>query len=403
MPANPSDEAASPGVLTPRLVGFLAFLAGATVANLYYSQPLLTEIAASFHLRPGAAGLVVVATQIGYALGLLLLVPLGDGHERRGLITRATAAIAVMLAAVALAPSFPLLLLASLLMGAVTIVPQLVVPYTATFAPAARRGRFIGIVMSGLLVGVVLSRSVSGFAAPIGWRALFAAAAGISALLALAAAAILPPQHPHAARPYRALLRSLADLWRSDPILRMHSALGAFGFAAFSCFWTALIFHFHHLFPRDPARMVGIMGFFGAAGAIAAPVSGRISDRRGAGLVNGSFLALIVVAFLILWQAHTDLALVALGVMALDAGVQGSHISNQTRIYARPGDLRNRLTALYMTAYFLGGAAGSFLGAMAWQEARWPGVCAVGGLCGLCGLARLALGPRPAGTRGLAP
>ena len=248
--------------------------------------------------------------------------------------------------------------------------------------------------MSGLLVGVVLSRSLSGFGAFLGWRIIFGIAAVAMATLSAVSAWLLPTQMPAKHIPYAALLQSLYHLWRKEPILRFHAFLGAMGFAAFSCFWTALIFHFTHLFPEDASRMVGVMGFFGAAGALAAPLSGRLSDKFSARIVNGTSLTLVLVSFPLLWQAHTSLVLTAIGVVLLDAGVQASHISNQTRIYALQPEMRNRLTALYMTAYFVGGATGSLVGSISWQDGRWPGVCASGAVFAMAALVRLGLGVR---------
>ena len=389
MSRNEDPQAASAASLSTALLGFLAFLAGATVANLYYSQPLLTRIAASFHTTPGRAGLVTVATQIGYAAGLMLIVPLGDGQERKRLIITTTGLIAGALALVALSPTLPILLAACLFMGLVTTVPQLLVPYTANLAEPARRGRAVGLVMSGLLVGIIVSRALSGFGAFLGWRLIYAIAAGAMALCAVAAARLLPRQPPTEPATHRALLRSLITLWRQEPILRLHAFLGAMGFAAFNSFWTPLVFHYARLFPDDASRMVGITGFIGVTGALAAPLSGRLSERIGARGINGAFLGLVVAAFLVLWRAGDSLAGVAVGAALLDAGVQGSHVSNQTRIYALSAAIRNRLTALYMTAYFAGGALGSFVGTLAWQEARWPAVCASGAVFALAAQARL--------------
>lgn len=382
----------SSDALKPGLIAFLSFMAGATVANLYYSQPLLGQIGRTFHASPGRVGLVAVMTQIGYALGLILVVPLGDGHERKRLITSMTGLIAVMLAAVALAPSFPILLIFCLLMGGAATVPQLVVPYAATLAPAAERGRAVGLVMGGLLVGVVLARSVSGFAAFLGWRVIFDMAAGAMALLAVTSVILLPEQRPTGHIPYSTLLPSLYVLWRKEPILRLHSFLGAMGFAAFSCFWTALIFHFGRIFPHRASYTVGIMGLFGTAGALAAPLSGKLSDKLTARVVNGVALLLVFSSFLIFWHAHSSLVLMAWGVIFLDAGVQGSHISNQTRIYALHADKRNRLTALYMTSYFIGGSIGSLVGGLAWQHGGWPAVCVSGCVFALAALVRLYWG-----------
>ncbi len=382
----------SSDTLRPGLIAFLSLMAGATVANLYYSQPLLGQIARTFHASPEHVGLVAVMTQIGYALGLMLVVPLGDGQERKRLITSMTGLIAITLAAVALAPSFPMLLIFCLLMGAATTVPQLVVPYAATVAPAAERGRAVGLVMGGLLVGIVIARSVSGFAAFLGWRVIYGIAAGAMALLAVTSAVLLPKQRPTGHIPYSTLFPSLYVLWRKEPILRLHAFLGAMGFAAFSCFWTALIFHFGHIFPQHASYTVAVMGLFGTAGALAAPLSGKLSDRLSARVVNGVALLLVFTSFLIFWRAHSSLLLVACGVILLDAGVQGSHISNQTRIYALHADKRNRLTALYMTSYFIGGSIGSLVGSLAWQRGGWPAVCVSGCVFALAALVRLYWG-----------
>lgn len=376
------------------LLGFLAFMAGATVANLYYAQPLLAEIARSFHVDAGRAGLIAVATQIGYAAGLILIVPLGDGRERKGLIVTTTILIAVALALVALSPDFAILLAASLFMGLSTTVPQLLVPYTATLAPPDRRGRAVGLVMSGLLIGIIVSRALSGFGSFLGWRVIYGLAACVMALCAGAAAGLLPRQSPPEPVAYGSLLRSLKGLWWEEPALRFHAFLGAMGFAAFSDFWTPLVFHYGQIFPGEASRMVGITGFIGVSGALAAPLSGRLSERHGVLAVNGAFLLLAGTAFLILWLQGDSLAGVAVGAALLDAGVQGSHISNQTRIYALRASVRNRLTAIYMTAYFAGGAMGSLAGTFAWKEAGWPAVCAAGGAFALAGLSRLAVGVR---------
>ena len=386
---NEGPHAAPAASLSSGLLGFLAFMAGATVANLYYSQPLLAQIATSFQITPDRAGLVTVATQIGYAAGLLFIVPLGDGREKKRLIVTTTALISGTLLLVAFSPDFSILLAACLLMGLVTTVPQLLVPYTANLAASARRGRAVGFVMSGLLVGIILSRALSGFGAFLGWRVIYAIAAGAMALCAALAARLLPRQPPAGPATHKALLLSLVALWRQEPVLRLHAFLGAMGFAAFNSFWTPLVFHYARLFPGDASRMVGITGFIGVTGALAAPLSGRLSERIGARGINGAFLALVLAAFLVLWRAGDSLLGVAIGAALLDAGVQGSHVSNQTRIYALGATARNRLTALYMTAYFVGGALGSFVGTLAWQEARWPAVCASGAVFALAAQARL--------------
>ncbi len=384
------DTNADPATPEPALVRFLALAAGITVANLYYSQPLLSLMATSFHLSPAGITLMPMVTQIGYALGLLLLLPLGDSHERKHLIVSTTLALSVALVAVAAASSVAFLMVASLVLGAVTIIPQLLVPFAATLAPPARRGRVVGTVMSGLLIGIILSRSISGAAsAYVTWRSIYLGAAVANLALGVALASLLPKQMPSERLSYPDLLRSLTGLVWDEPVLRRHMAVGAFGFAAFSIFWTTLIFHAARLAPDHAARLVGVFGLFGVAGALAAPIAGHLSDRIVATWVNGLSLLMVLMGFGVLWRGAHSLALLALGVVLLDAGVQASHISNQTRIYNLHPDKRSRLNAAYMTAYFIGGASGSAVGGLVWSRLHWAGVCAGGALFALCALVSL--------------
>ncbi len=374
------------------LVLILALAAGGTVANLYYSQPLLAIIGGEFAQRANLLGMVPTFTQIGYAIGLVMLVPLGDSHERRSLIVRMTMLVALALLAVSYSPNFAWLLGASFLLGMLTIVPQLVVPFSASLVGPKTRGRFVGQVMSGLLIGIILSRTLSGYAeAFIGWRTIYVIAAaamiGLSAVLYFT----LPRQMPPSPVPYRELVTSLAGLIRNEPVLRRHALIGALGFGAFSAFWTTLIFHLGHVSAAYGAQTVGTLGLLGVTGALVAPLSGRFSDRFGARLINAAALLLVVAAFAALWVGRTSLATIALGTILLDAGIQGSHISNQTKIYALHPNLRSRLNAIYMFSYFVGGAVGSGVGSFLWQNWGWAAVCLLGGGFGLAAFATLVL------------
>lgn len=374
------------------LVLVLAIAAGATVANLYYSQPLLAIMGGEFAQSANLLGMVPTLTQVGYAVGLIILVPLGDSHERRGLIVRMAMLVALALIAVSFSPNFAWLLGASFLLGMLTIVPQLVVPFSASLVAPEMRGRFVGQVMSGLLIGIILSRSVSGYAEEyFGWRMIYVIAAaamlGLSAVLYFA----LPRQMPPAPAPYRELMASLGTLVRDEPVLRRHALIGALGFGAFSAFWTPLVFHLEHISSDYGAKTVGTLGLLGATGALVAPLSGRLSDRLGARLINGVALALVIAAFATLWVGRASLATIALGTILLDAGIQGSHISNQTKIYALHPNLRSRLNAIYMFSYFIGGAIGSGVGSLLWQLWGWAGVCLLGGGLGSAALAILIL------------
>ena len=370
------------------MIALLAIAAGITVANIYYCQPILGDIASTFQVGYNGAARVAACTQLGYALGLLLLVPLGDIFEQRRLIVTFTATSALVLVAVGYAPRLAVLVPLSLLLGAISITPQLVVPYSAGLVPAKNRGRVVGIVMSGLLIGILLSRTLSGFLNSIaGWRAVYFISAGIVFALAILLQLVLPKQCPEEQRDlhYGQLLASLLHLIRTEPILRRHALVGAFGFASFSAFWTTLAFHLESLPGKYGSSTVGMFGLFGAAGAMAAPIAGRLADRYEARLVNGAALILVMISFVVMGIAGTSLVILAVGVILMDAGVQSSHISNQTRIYALQPALRNRLNSVYMFIYFLGGSLGSAIGSRAWTRFGWGGVCATAAISAAIG------------------
>ncbi|MHB1586908.1 MAG: MFS transporter [Acidiferrobacteraceae bacterium] len=372
---------------TRSLASLLALTAGATVANLYYSQPLLAVMGRELGRTPKAMGMVPMSTQLGYAIGLVLLVPLGDGHERRALIIRMTLLVALALLVVAHSPTFLWLIGGSFLLGVVTIVPQLVVPYAATLVPVETRGRFVGQVMSGLLIGIILSRTISGYAeAYVGWRVIYTGASVAMLSLSIILYRALPQQLPPSPISYIQLLTSLGRLVRTEKVLQRHSLIGALGFGAFSIFWTSLVFHLEHVSHVYGPQTVGALGLLGVSGALAAAVSGRFADRLDARIVNGFFLLLIVAAFFMLWIGRASLVVIVIGTILLDAGVQGSHISNQTKIYALHQNLRNRLNAVYMFTYFIGGAVGSGLGVYVWQTWGWSSVCLLGGSFAFMGL-----------------
>ncbi|HSP36011.1 MAG TPA: MFS transporter [Thermoanaerobaculia bacterium] len=373
-----------------RLVLLLAFAAGATVANLYYSQPLLARIAADFHVRAAAASFVSTATQLGYALGLLLLVPLGDSLERRRLMVTMTAVIVVALLLVAMSPSLLFLIVSSFILGAATIVPQIVVPFAAHLAPDATRGKVIGAVMSGLLIGVILSRSVSGYLAGyIGWRTTYVIAAVAMAILAVVLRLALPAEPAEEHIRYGELMRSLGEITRSEPVLQRHAIIGACGFAAFSVLWTSLAFHLQKLSPEYGPQTVGAFGLVGVAGALVAPVAGRISDRFGPRVMNGTGLALMALSFALMYVSGPSLVVLAAGIVLLDAGAQSSHVTNQAQIFALDPSLRNRVNAVYMVAFFIGGAIGSAVAGLSVQHGGWAAVCASGAAFALLGIVTL--------------
>jgi len=372
----PGENAEPSGLI----VLLLAFTAAAVVANLYYNQPLLTAIASTFRVGAAQAAWVTTATQLGYAAGLLFILPWGDAIDRRLLIVVTTLSSAAALLCVTLVHSFIPLLLASFCLGTISITPQLAVPYAATLAPADRRGRIVGKVMGGLLIGILLSRTLSGFiGAHASWQTVYRLAAALMLALGAVLWLALPSQHTRQPLGYLKLLSSLPRLYAHHRVLRRHSFLGAAGFGAFSMFWTTVAFYLHAQPQRYGSDVVGLFGLLGLAGALAAQVAGRWAERRPARTVNTFFLVLIVVAFLLMAvpaAASGLLVTLALGVILMDAGVQGSHIANQTRIYALPTELHSRLNSVYMVLSFIGGAAGSQVAAFAWTRFGWSGVCA---------------------------
>jgi predicted MFS family arabinose efflux permease len=373
--------------LPRRLVPVFAISAGAAAANLYYAQPLLVDLRADFHAGPGVAGWVPTLAQVGYALGMGLVVPLGDVLARRPLILRLTVLTTLLLSVAPFSPSLGVLAALHLLIGLCTCVPQLLVPLAADLAPPEARGRVVGTIMSGLLVGILLSRTFAGFIGEAaGWRAVFWAGAAMNAVVWLLLRASLPTEPPRPGVPYGALLRSCLTLVRTHPDLRLHAALGGLAFAAFSSFWVTLVLHLATLPGGYGARAAGLYGAIGVVGAVAAPLVGRLADATGGRSINA------VVSFVLLGVGGSSLVLIGLAVVLLDFGTQASHINNQARIFALDPAARSRINTVYMVTYFTGGALGSLAGTRAWVHAGWTGVCATG--AGLGAVALLLLGLR---------
>ena len=378
--------------LTRGLLWLLALASGLTVANIYYNQSLLVIMGRDLHASARAMGNIAVATQLGYASGLLLLVPLGDVLPRKKLIVGSAAAAAVAMIAVGLSPNFWAALVASYLLGLICITPQFIIPYTAHLAEPAQRGNAVGLVMSGLLIGILFARSAAGFLGQwLGWREVFGLGAGLTLLVMVALLTLPispPPTHQIS---YAGLLRSLGPLLAREPVLQRHALIGALGFGAFSAFWTTLAFHLASRPEHFGGNMVGIFGLVAAAGAGAAPISGYFSDRYSARIVNGTALGLMTASFLLMILAGQSLAWLVFAVFLMDAGAQSSQISNQARIYTLSPNERNRITSVYMVSYFLGGAVGSALGSVAWALGQWQAVCLLGAGMSLAGFLTLFL------------
>jgi predicted MFS family arabinose efflux permease len=386
-------EGETHGDLTRSRLVLLAAACGAAAANIYYNQPMLGAIAGGLRAQRQAIGLVPTATQVGFALGLLLLLPLGDRIERRRLILAMTALLCVFLLAASLAPSLITLAVASLLVGSMASLAQQIIAFGSQLARPAEQGKAVGSLMSGLLLGVLLARTLSGFVtAYLGWRAMFLVAALIMSAMIAILARSLPARRPLSDLSYPRLLRSLLSLVRAQPVLRESSAIGAMLFGAFSAFWSTLAlllegppFHLH-------SAAAGLFGLVGAIGAMAAPVAGRLSDRGHSRRVLWVSGLAVTLAFVILGVFARSLAGLVAGVILLDLGVWAAQIANQQRIFATSPEARGRINAVYMVCYFAGGATGSALGSFAWNRGGWPRVALVGGLMASISLAVLARG-----------
>jgi predicted MFS family arabinose efflux permease len=375
------------------LIFLLAATSGLVVANIYYNQPVLNAIAATFGVGSAAVAWVATATQLGYAAALLFIVPLGDGIDRKWLIIASTLVSGAVLVLVPISPNFPFMLGASFALGFASVAPQLAIPYAAGLVPGAGRGRVIGTVMSGLLIGVLLSRTTSGLiGTKFSWQVVYWSAAAVMLLLAVVLWIALPSQPSHSSQPYGRLLASLPRLLWTEPIIRRHSILGALGFATFSAFWTTLAFYLHSRPQHYGPDVAGMFGLLAITGAMVGPLAGHLGENWRPKQINGLFFCLILVAFVVmLFSNQYTLLLVGVGVLLLDAGAQGNQIANQGRIYTLDPALHSRINSVYMVLYFLGGSIGSLIGSQAWAIAGWPGVCSVGMILSLVALAFLLI------------
>ncbi|QCR24931.1 MFS transporter [Pontibacter sp. SGAir0037] len=357
----------------------MAIATGVVVANLYYNQPLLGKISAEFGVTEAKAGAISMLTQIGYATGMLFIIPLGDMLRRKRLIMFDFVLIIISLLLAGFAPNIESLMIASFLIGATSVIPQLLVPMAAHLAKPEERGRTVGFVMSGLLIGILLSRTVSGFVGEHwGWRAMFFIATAIMFALWGILFLLLPEVQPSYKGNYKSLMVSLVHLIRTEPLLRLASARGALCYATFGAFWTTLVFLLEEPQFNAGSDVAGAFGLIGAFGALAASYMGKLTDKRDAFQITTITIALIVLSYIVFGLSSRSIAGLVVGVILMDLGVQATHIANQTLIFALLPEARNRLNTVYMFTYFMGGAAGTYLASHAWHVWKWNGVVAVG-------------------------
>ncbi|WP_072570047.1 MFS transporter [Enterobacter sp. SA187] len=373
--------------LSPALIVLMSVATGLAVASNYYAQPLLDTIARAFSLTPNQAGFIVTAAQLGYAVGLMFLVPLGDMFERRTLIVLMTLLSTCGLLITATSHSAWMMIFGTALTGLFSVVAQILVPLAATLASPEKRGKVVGTIMSGLLLGILLARTVSGLLAGVGgWRTVYWAASALMLVMALALWRGLPKVKQDNHLNYFQLLGSIFSLFTRDSLLRTRAVLGCLTFANFSILWTSMAF----LLAAPPFNysegVIGLFGLAGAAGALGARPAGGMADKGKAHITTTTGLLLLLLSWVAIWFGHTSAIALIIGILVLDLTVQGVHITNQTVIYLVKPDARNRLTAGYMTSYFIGGAAGSLISASAWQHAGWAGVCVAGSVMALLNL-----------------
>jgi predicted MFS family arabinose efflux permease len=364
----------------------LAVACGLTVANLYYAQPLLDLIATSFHITQGAATVVVTMTQIGYALALIFVLPLGDLFENRALVTRLLIGTAIALLLGGLSPTYGAFLAASVLIGATSVVAQILVPLAAHLAPPAERGRFVGRVVGGLLLGILLARSVSSFvAAAWGWRTIYFISAVLMVGLAVLLRRALPTRAGNRASSYPRLLGSIVEIARAEPALRRRAFCQATMFGAFSAFWTVIGYELidgHHL----SQAAVGVFALVGAAGAAAAPLGGWLADHGYGRSGSGVAIALASVALVLAALGHHSLIALAVGAVLLDLAVNCHQVMSQHEIYALREDARARINTVYMGSTFIGGAISSAVAGALHSTYGWVGAALFGAALPVLGL-----------------
>lgn len=360
------------------LVLLMATVCGFTVANVYLNQTLLVSMSSTFHVSAASIGIIATLAQIGYALGNLLLVPLGDIFERKKLILVLLFAICIVLTLNALSINTTWMMVTSLALGIVTVVPQIIVPLAANIASDDNRGKVLGNVAIGLVCGILGARLVSGFIdVHFGWRVMYWMAAVATLLMIFLVYAYFPRSKGTNATNYKYLLMSLGPLFIKERVLQKACLSQGMMFASFSAFWTTLVFLLHtkpYLYGSD---MAGIIGLVGIAGAFATPIIGRLIDTKGAKFATLSCTSISLLAFIGLVWGGFWLPGLILGGLLITIGTQANQVACQFSIFQLGEEKRSRLNGLYMVSTFLGGSLGSYVGLLAWSKWQWHGVCAI--------------------------
>lgn len=354
----------------------MAGVTGVIVANLYYCQPLVPLIAKEFGVSLDKAGSLTYLTQGGYAFGIFLMIPLGDKFERKSqvLITAFLASICLGLSAVL--NNFFWLQVISFALGMFSVVPQLLLPMAASLSSDSQRGKTIGTVVSGLLIGILFSRTISGFIGQwLGYKGMFLIATLVGLIICVMVYFLLPEDKPNFKGSIGSLYSSLFGIIKQEPVLREATLISSLAFAQFGMFWTTMVL----LLNGDPfnydTALIGAFGIIGAVGALAAPLVGKVGGSGGARRLIGYGIMMTFLSFVVFAFSGESLFGIIIGIVLIDLGLQTIHVSNQTRIYALSAMARNRINTVYMSFSFLGTAFGSAFGLSLWKYFSWTGVC----------------------------
>ena len=387
----PLTAPAAPPTRTPQgLVGLLACASGLSVANVYYAQPLLDQMAGDFAISTAAVGGVITATQVGSVLALLLIVPLGDQLNRRHLMLVQIGALIAALFCLGMTHSAAIMLLAMLAVGLLgTAMTQGLISFAATAARPQERGRVVGTVQGGVVIGLLLSRLAAGVICDLaGWRWVYLGSALVMALLALILCKVLPAQRPSTApMAYPQLVWSMFRLLKEDPVLQIRGMLALFVFAVLGIFWSALVFLLSQAPYEFSHTTIGFFGLVGVAGALAASRAGIQADKGLGQLTTGLALGLLIVAWVALWLTPWSLLWLILGIVILDLGAQAVHVTNQSMIFSARSDSHSRAVGCYMLFYAIGSGLGALASTAVHAAYGWTGVCVLG-----AGVSVVALG-----------
>ncbi|MBV6823666.1 MFS transporter [Pseudomonas sp. PD9R] len=395
-----SESTTAPALASRGKIIMMAIIAGAVITNIYCTQPILPLIASDLGLDLTTVDLVAGSALLGFATGLALLLPMGDRFDRRKLVLGQIAMALCFALAAAISPGVGTLIAASFGLGIVSCVPQQLVPFAAVMSKPSERGRNVGTVVSGIMVGILLGRTIAGVVGEAwGWRAVYGLEAAFMIPVWIAAAALLPKGVPSTNLSYPRLLASLWPLMRDNSAIRQSMIVQALLWACFNAFWVNLA----ALLANGPFQLgsawAGGFGIIGAAGALAASLGGRATDRLGSRSVIGASIGIVTLAYLLLSGAQTSLTLLVLGVIVLDIGVQSGLVSNQTRAFAVDPKAQGRINSLYMTATFFGGAVGAAISGWLMTRYGWSGIVIFGIALGLLALAIHWIGAPRRATR----